>query len=159
LLVLTFRPEFAPPWVGRAHATLLSLNRLAPQQSKKMVASVTSGKLLPEDVIQQIIDRADGVPLFIEELTKAVMESAAFSDTGEPVGPELTIPTTLHSSLLARLDRLGKARDLAQIAAALGRRFTHELISAVAAMPEPQLDDALAQLVRAELVFCRGTPP
>ena len=125
---------------------------------------MTSGKALPRDIANQIIERADGVPLFIEELTKSVIESGLVAEAGDlytmrgPAIP-LAIPTTLHASLLARLDRLAPTREVAQIGAALGRSFSHELISAVAGMPERQLDDALQQLVRAELVFQRGAPP
>ena len=164
LVIITFRPEFTPPWVGRPHVTLLSLNRLPPRQRAEMIAHVTGGKALPKEIADQIIDRTDGVPLFIEELTKAVVESGVLRETGDhytvagPVAP-LAIPTTLHASLLARLDRLAPTREVAQIGAALGRQFSHELISAVAQMPQQQLDDALEQLVGAELIFRRGTPP
>jgi class 3 adenylate cyclase/predicted ATPase len=164
LLILTFRPEFAPPWVGRPQVTLLSLNRLPRRQRAEMIAHVSGGKPLPKEIADQIIDRTDGVPLFVEELTKTLIESGVLTDTGDhftvtgPVGP-LAIPTSLHASLLARLDHLAPAREVAQIGAALGRQFSHELISAVAPKPQKQLDDALAQLVSAELVFCRGTPP
>jgi len=129
-----------------------------------MIMRVTGGKPLPEEVTDQIIDRTDGVPLFIEELTKAVVESDLLVDAGDrytvagPV-PPLAIPTTLQGSLLARLDHLSPVREVAQIAAALGRRFSHELISAIAGMPQRQVDDALGQLVRAELIFRRGVPP
>ena len=164
LLIITFRPEFAPPWMGRPHVTLLALNRLGPRQRAEMINRVTSGKRLPSGIADQIIDRTDGVPLFIEELTKTVVESGIVQEAeGEyamagPVSP-LSIPTSLHASLLARLDRLGPVRDVAQLSAILGRQFSHELITAVAAMPPSQLDDALAQLERAELIFRRGTPP
>ena len=129
-----------------------------------MIAHVTGGKTLPTEIADQIIDRTDGVPLFIEELTKSVVESGWMSDAGDhysmtgPVVP-LAIPTTLQASLLARLDRLAPTREVAQIAATLGRQFSHELISAVAEMPQPRLEGALEQLMRAELVFRRGTPP
>jgi class 3 adenylate cyclase/predicted ATPase len=164
LVIITFRPEFTPPWVGRPYVTLLSLNRLPPRRRAEMIMQVTGGKTLPKEIADQIIDRTDGVPLFLEELTKAVVESGLVADAGDhytvtgPVAP-LAIPTSLQASLLARLDRLAPMREVAQIAAALGRRFSHELISAVATMPKQQLDDALAQLVRAELIFRRGTPP
>jgi class 3 adenylate cyclase/predicted ATPase len=164
LVIITFRPEFVAPWVGRPHVKLLSLSRLPPQQRGEMITHVTGGKLLPREIVDQIIDRTDGVPLFIEELTKAVVESDVLTDAGDrysltgPVVP-LTIPTTLHASLLARLDRLAPTREVAQIASALGRQFSHELISAVAQMPQHRVDEALAQLVSAELVFRRGTPP
>jgi class 3 adenylate cyclase/tetratricopeptide (TPR) repeat protein len=164
LVILTFRPEFAPPWVGRSHVTMLILNRLPLRQRAEMIGHVTGGKALPKEIVEQIVDRTDGVPLFIEELTKAVVESGILMETGD--GYVVTglvipaaIPTTLHASLLARLDRLAPTREVAQIAAALGRRFSYELISAVAAMPQQRLDDALAQLVSAELIFQRGTVP
>jgi class 3 adenylate cyclase/tetratricopeptide (TPR) repeat protein len=164
LVVITFRPEFTAPWVGRPQVTLLSLNRLPPRRRTEMITQVTGGKALPKEIADRIVDRTDGVPLFIEELTKAVVESGILTETSDryavtgPVAP-LSIPTTLHASLLARLDRLAPAREVAQMAAAIGRQFSHELISAVATMPKQQLDDALAQLVRAELLFRRGTPP
>ena len=164
LMILTFRPEFTPPWVGRPHVTLLSLNRLPPRHRAEMIAHVTGGKTLPTEIADQIIDRTDGVPLFIEELTKSVVESGSMIDAGDhysmagPVVP-FAIPTTLQASLLARLDRLAPTREVAQIAATLGRQFSHELISAVAEMPPPRLEGALEQLIRAELVFRRGTPP
>ncbi|WP_338821938.1 adenylate/guanylate cyclase domain-containing protein [Bradyrhizobium septentrionale] len=164
LVILTFRPEFSSPWVGRPHVTLLSLNRLSPRHRAEMIAHITGGKTLPPEIANQIIDRTDGVPLFIEELTKSVVESGWMTDAGDhysvpgPVLP-LAIPTTLHASLLARLDRLAPTREVVQIAATLGRQFSHELISAVAAMSQPQLEGALVQLIRAELVFRRGTPP
>jgi class 3 adenylate cyclase len=164
LVIITFRPEFMPPWAGRSHVTLLSLNRLPLRQRAEMITHVTGGKILPKEIADQIIDRTDGIPLFIEELTKAVVESSVLTETDDGykvVGPfaPLSIPTTLHASLLARLDRLAPTREVAQTAAALGRKFTYELISAVATMSKPQLDDALAQLVTAELIFRRGTPP
>jgi class 3 adenylate cyclase/tetratricopeptide (TPR) repeat protein len=164
LLIITFRPEFSPSWTGRPHVTSLTLNRLPPRQRAEMIAGVTGGKALPEEIAAQIIDRTDGVPLFVEELTKAVVESGILTDAGdhytaaEPV-PALAIPASLQASLLARLDRLAPVREVAQIGAALGRQFSHELIAAVAPMRQPQLDDALAQLVRAELIYRRGAPP
>ena len=164
LLIITFRPEFAPAWIGRSHVTLISLSRLPRQQRAELIMRVTGGKALPQEIAEHIIDRTDGVPLFIEELTKAVIESGMLTDAGDhfdargPV-PRLAIPTSLQASLLARLDRLAPVREMAQIGAALGRSFSHELISAVAAMPQQQVDGALAQLVGAELVFQRGTPP
>jgi class 3 adenylate cyclase/tetratricopeptide (TPR) repeat protein len=164
LVIITFRPEFAPPWIGRPHVTLLTLTRLPLRQRTQMIAQVTGGKVLPKEVADQIVDRTDGVPLFIEELTKSVIESGIVTEAGDhyaaigPVAP-LAIPTSLHASLLARLDRLAPTRETAQIGAALGRSFSHELISAVAAMPQQQLNDALAQLTKVELIFRRGTPP
>jgi predicted ATPase len=164
LVMITFRPELSPPWIGRSHVTFLNLNRLSPRQRAEMIMQVTGGRVLPKEIADQIVDRTDGVPLFIEELTKAVVESGILTETGDrytvtgPVAP-LSIPTSLHASLLARLDRLAPTREVAQIGAALGRQFSHELISSVAQMPQRQVDDALAQLASAELIFQRGTPP
>jgi tetratricopeptide (TPR) repeat protein len=164
LAIFTFRPEFTPPWVGRPHVTMVNLNRLPPGPRVEMIAHVTGGKALPKEIADQIVDRTDGVPLFIEELTKNVVESGMVTDTGDryavagPIAP-LAIPISLHASLLARLDRLAPTREIAQIGSALGRSFSHEVVGAVAAMPQRQLDDALDQLVRAELIFRRGTPP
>jgi tetratricopeptide (TPR) repeat protein len=129
-----------------------------------MISHVVRGKALPREIIAQIVERTDGVPLFVEELTKAVVESGLLTNSGEgytvagPV-PPLAIPTSLQASLLARLDRLAPTRELAQIGATLGRSFSYEMISALAAMPRQQLDDALAELVHAELIFQRGIPP
>jgi predicted ATPase len=164
LVILTFRPEFTPPWIGRSHVTMLTLNRLPRRQGAEMIAFVTGGKALPKEIADQIVDRTDGVPLFIEELTKTVVESGIVAEAGGhytvagPMAP-LAIPTSLHASLLARLDRLAPTREVAQIGAALGRSFSHELLRAVAEMPQQRIDDALAQLVTAELIFRRGTPP
>jgi predicted ATPase len=129
-----------------------------------MIAYVTGGKALPKEIADQIVDRTDGVPLFIEELTKTVVESGIVAEAAGhyavagPMAP-LAIPTSLQASLLARLDRLAPTREVAQIGAALGRSFSHELLSALAGMPQQRIDDALAQLVTAELIFRRGTPP
>jgi class 3 adenylate cyclase/predicted ATPase len=164
LVIITFRPEFAAPWVGRSHVTLLSLNRLPRRKRAEMIAYVTGGKALPKEIADQIVDRTDGVPLFIEELTKTVVESGIVTEAGDhyavaaPMAP-LAIPTSLHASLLARLDRLAPMREVAQIGAALGRSFSYELISAVAGTPADKLNAALEQLASAELIFRRGTPP
>src|SRR5262249_10513811 len=158
LLIITLRPEFTPPWIGRPHVTLRALNRLAPRQRAEMIAGITGGRALPQEIVAQIIDRTDGVPLFVEELTKAVIESGMLTDAGDhyaaagPLAP-LAIPSSLQASLLAGLDRLAPVREVAQIGAALGRQFSHELIAAVARIPQAQLDDALAQLVGAELIY------
>ena len=147
LLLITYRPEFTPPWIGRSHVTMLTLNRLPRRQGAQMIAYVTGGKALPKEISDQIVDRTDGVPLFIEELTKAVVESGIVTEAGDRyavAGPtaSLAIPTSLHASLLARLDRLAPTREVAQIGAALGRSFTYELIRAVAGMPQQRLDEA-----------------
>src|SRR5262249_23501679 len=161
---LTFRPEFTPPWIGRSHVTMLTLNRLPRRQRAEMIGYVTGGKALPKEIAEQIIDRTDGVPLFIEELTKTVVESGIVTEAGDhyalagQIAP-LAIPTSLHASLLARLDNLAPTREVAQIGAALGRSFSYELISAVAGMPQQKLDGALEQLAGAGLIFRRGVPP
>jgi class 3 adenylate cyclase/predicted ATPase len=164
LVVLTARPEFAAPWPAYAHVTTVALSRLDQQHGAALVEMVTKRKTLPPAMLDQILDRADGVPLFIEELTKAMLESALMrEDAGRYVlvgaMPPAAIPATLHASLLARLDRHPSAREVAQIGAAVGREFTYSLISAVAGLPEQGLRKALAELTRSELVFCRGEPP
>jgi class 3 adenylate cyclase/predicted ATPase len=163
LAVITFRPEFTPPWLGRRHVTLFSLTRLPPRQRTEMIVHLTGGKVLPREILEQVIERTDGVPLFVEELTKAVIESGILADAGDHYvvtgsAMHMAIPATLQASLMARLDRLGPVREVAQIGAAIGRQFSHELISAVAPIPQRRLNDALDQLVEAELIYRRGTP-
>jgi class 3 adenylate cyclase/predicted ATPase len=164
LAVLTYRPEFPPPWSGRAHVTALPLNRLGRRQGAALVERITGGKALPAAVLDQIVARTDGVPLFVEELTKTVLESGLLADAGdryELAGPlpPLAIPTTLHDSLMARLDRLTPVKEVAQTAAVIGREFSHELLAAVSPLPAADLGSALDQLVAAELIFRRGTAP
>jgi len=161
LVVLTFRPEFSAPWAGLSTVTSLILNRLTRSQRAEMIARLAGEQALPAHIVDQIGERTDGVPLFIEELTKVVVESGvlAADDHAAHRSAALAIPTTLTASLLARLDRSPQMRGVAQIAAAVGRRFSHELISAVAGMPQQELDEALAQLVKAELLFQHGDLP
>ena len=164
LALVTFRPGFVPPWAGHGHVTALSLGRLGRRQGGAMVERVTGGKTLPAEVMDQILARTDGVPLFVEELTKAVLESGLLAERDgryELAGPlpPLAIPATLQDSLMAQLDRLAPIKEVAQVAACIGREFSHELIAVVAALPAPELDRALAELTAAELVFPRGTPP
>jgi class 3 adenylate cyclase len=165
LLLITFRPEFQPPWTGPAHVTMLTLNRLARRAGAVMVERLVGDKAaLPSAVVEEIIERTDGVPLFVEELTKAVLEAGAGNaNTGATVAAmstaTLVIPATLHASLIARLDRLGPAKNIAQIGAAIGREFAYALLAAVAPLPEPRLQRALEQLTASGLVFQRGTPP
>jgi predicted ATPase/class 3 adenylate cyclase len=163
LLIITFRPEFLPPWAGRSHVTLLTLNRLPRRLSTDMIMQVAGGKVLPQEITNEITERSDGVPLFIEEMTKAVVESGIPDASGSRAAAAgqkpVAVPTSLQASLLARLDRLGQARDVAQIASAVGRRFSYELINAVAGVAPEELNRALAQLERAELVFRHGIPP
>ena len=164
LLLLAFRPQFQPPWTGQAHVTTLTMNRLGRRQGADLVARVTGDKSLPAEIVDQIVARTDGVPLFIEELTKTVLDSGLLADAGDhyelsgPL-PPLAIPTTLHDSLMARLDRLAPIKEVAQFGAVIGREFSHELLAAVAPMARDLLDEALEQLVQSELVFRRGTPP
>ncbi|MEK1886192.1 MAG: AAA family ATPase [Phyllobacterium sp.] len=164
LLIATFRPELPPPWIAMPHVTLLSLNRLTHEQAGSLVERVAGGKALPHEVLDQILARTEGVPLFTEELTKAVIESGLLRDAGDhyvvggPLQP-LAIPSTLHDSLMARLDRLAPIKEVAQIGACIGREFDHELLAAVVPMPEAELAAALERLVAAELVFRSGVPP
>jgi predicted ATPase/class 3 adenylate cyclase len=164
LVLVTHRPEFTPPWRGFTHLTQLSLSRLARRHGLEMVDLVTSGKALPKEVVDHILTRTDGVPLFVEELTKAVLESGLLRDSGEryeltgTLAP-LAIPSTLQDSLMARLDRLAPVKELAQIGACIGREFPHALVAAVSPLGRDALEQALEQLVRSELVFRRGQPP
>jgi class 3 adenylate cyclase/predicted ATPase len=150
LLIVTFRPEFQPPWTGQPQVTMLALNRLDRHDRTALVEQIAVGKPLPDEVVAQIADRTDGVPLFVEELTKSVLESGT---------PLVGIPTTLHDSLMARLDRLASVRHVAQIGAAIGREFSYTLLRVVSRLSEDELQAALGRLVGSELVFQRGTPP
>jgi predicted ATPase/class 3 adenylate cyclase len=165
--VLTFRSEFTPPWSSRSYLTQLTLNRLGRSHVESMVENVTGGKSLPVEVLQQIVSKTDGVPLFVEELTKMVLESGLLQEAdgryvgargGAPI-PPLAIPSTLQDSLMARLDRLAPVREIAQIGAVLGREFSYELLQAVSSMDEASLQQGLRQLVEAELIYQRGLPP
>jgi predicted ATPase/class 3 adenylate cyclase len=164
LLIITFRPGFTPPWTGYAHTTSLTLNRLGQRQVGMMIERLTGGKRLPTEVLAQILAKTDGVPLFVEELTKAVLESGLLRETDtafvldRPL-PPLAIPASLHDSLMSRLDRMAPVKEIAQIGAAIGRTFSHGLLAAVAPLRNNELQDALSQLVSSELVFRRGTPP
>ena len=161
LLLSTFRPEFVPPWVGQPHVTALLLSRLGRREGAVLVRRVAGGSLL-DALVDEIVERTDGVPLFVEELTKAVLEAGGdAARTLAAVSPAmLAVPATLHASLMARLDRLGPAaREVAQVGAAIGREFSHELLAAVAGLGEDGLAAALDQLVAAGLVFRRGDAP
>ena len=144
--------------------TTAPLTRLSKRGGIALIERVTGGKALPEAVMDQILARTDGVPLFVEELTKTILESGLLQERNDryeldqPL-PSLAIPTTLHASLTARLDRLAPVREVAQIGAVVGRQFSYELLMAVAGLPKEQLDDALTQLVNSELIFCRGEMP
>jgi predicted ATPase/class 3 adenylate cyclase len=164
LLLITARPEFTPPWPSHAHVTTISLTRLNRGNGAALIERVTAGKTLPGEVMDQILARTDGVPLFVEELTKTVLETGLLHEQGDhyilnrPL-PPMAIPTSLHASLMARLDRLAPVREVAQIGAVVGREFSYELLSTVAGLPKERLEEALAQLVRSELIFCRGEIP
>jgi len=161
LLVITFRPSFQPPWTGPAHVSTLSLSRLSRREGAALAALVASDSHLPNDIAADIVERTDGIPLFVEELTKAVLEAGAHEDRREIVtkAPP-AVPTTLHASLVARLDHLGpRAKEIAQVAAVIGREFSYEVLAPVAQKTDDDLQSALGRLRDAGLLFCRGTPP
>ena len=163
LLLVTFRPEFDPPWLGRPYVTALTINRLAERDISVMIDRVVGNKSLPANIRQDIIERTDGIPLFVEEMTKAVLEAgsegavehlaAAFPSSA------LAVPASLQASLMARLDRLGSAKEVTQIGAAIGREFSHSLLAAVVHKPEAELASALDRLIAAGLLFRQGVPP
>ena len=164
LVLVTCRPEFAPPWGSPANLTRLALNRLGHRQSADLVTAVAGGRVLPEEVRAEIVAKTDGIPLFVEELTKTVLESGLLEDT--PAGwrlrgplPALAIPSTLQDSLMSRLDRLAPAKEVAQVGAIIGREFSRSLLAEVLRMDAARLDAALDELLRAELVVRRGIVP
>jgi class 3 adenylate cyclase/predicted ATPase len=152
-MLLTFRPEFTAPWGARSHLSHLALSRLGRNQVARMVENVTGGQRLPEEIVRQIIAKTDGVPLFVEELTKSVIESIGSVKSPKRTPLQFAIPTTLHDSLMARLDRLGPAKELAQLGAVIGREFSYELIHAVSPLEEEALQKALSRVVEAELIY------
>ncbi|WP_043162570.1 adenylate/guanylate cyclase domain-containing protein [Bradyrhizobium sp. Ai1a-2] len=164
LVLMTFRPEFEPPWAGLANVSLLQLERLDRQDTRALVEEVAIGRQVPREMMTQIINKTDGIPLFVEELTKMVMESGLLVESAgryrldNPL-PPLAIPETLQDSLMARLDRLAPVKEVAQIGAAIGRDFSYTLLRCVAGRDELTLNAALAQLEQAELLLRRGTPP
>jgi predicted ATPase len=160
LLVITHRPEFRAPWAGRAHVSTVTLRRLDRQESVLAVQVRSGSVTLPDRLVSQIVEGSDGLPLFIEELTKAVLDSTAASGLEEPGRfVPAPIPSTLQASVMARLDRLPAAKEIAQIAAVIGREFSCPLMSAAALMPEQAVRRGLDQLVTSELVLRRGVPP
>ena len=164
LLIVTFRPELQPPWAGQPQVSMLALNRLDRRDRTVLMEQIAGSKTLPGEVVFAIAERTDGVPLFVEELTKSVLERGLLREENDryvldrPLQP-LAIPATLHALLLARLDRLVSARGVAQIGAAIGRQFSYALLRAVSRLPEDELQSALGQLVASEVVFQRGSPP
>ena len=163
LLIVTFRPEFEPPWIGRPCVTALTINRLTEREVSAMIDRVVGNKLLPATLRQEIIERTDGIPLFVEEMTKAVLEAEgegkARQNAAAVPSSALAVPASLHASLMARLDRLGPAKEVAQIGAAIGRKFSHTLLTAVARKQEAELRLALEGLITAGLLFRQGVPP
>jgi class 3 adenylate cyclase/predicted ATPase len=163
LLIVTFRPEFDPPWIGRPHVAAVTLNRLAQRDIETVIDNVVGNKLIPASIRQDIIERTDGIPLFVEEMTKAVLEAgnegAAQQTVASFPSPALAVPASLQASLMARLDRLGAAKELAQVGAAIGRKFSHALLSAVVSKSEPALVLALDRLIASGLLFRQGVPP
>jgi predicted ATPase len=163
LMIVTFRPEFDPPWIGRPHVTAMTINRLTKHQVGAMIDGVVGNKLLPAGIRQDIIERTDGIPLFVEEMTKAVLEAEGQGAVERTIAvvpsPALAVPASLHASLMARLDRLGPAKEVAQIGATIGREFSHALLAAVVRMPEVELRSALDRLIQTGLLFRLGLPP
>jgi predicted ATPase len=163
LLIVTYRPEFEPPWIGRPYVTALTLNRLGEREIAAVIDGVTGNKPLPANVRQDIIERTDGIPLFVEEMTKAVLEAESEGDARKTAATvpssALAVPASLHASLMARLDRLGSAKELAQIGSAIGREFTHLVLAAVVRKPEEELTSALDRLVQSGLLIRQGVPP
>ena len=163
LLIVTYRPEFDPPWIGRPHVTALTLNRLGDREIAAIIDSVTGNKLLSPSIRRDIIERTDGIPLFVEEMTKAVLEAESEGDARKTAAAVpssgLNVPASLHASLMARLDRLGPAKEVAQIGAAMGREFSHALLAAVVRKSEEELGSALGRLTAAGLLFRQGVPP
>ncbi|QIO32290.2 ATP-binding protein [Bradyrhizobium sp. 1(2017)] len=163
LVLVTYRPEFQTVWTDRSHVTLIVLNHLDQRAGAALIRSVAGVRTLPDEIVNEIAERTDGVPLFVEELTKAVLEAGpdgiARAVSAAPL-PGLAVPATLHASLMARLDRVGPiAKEVAQIGAAIGREFSYDLLAAVAQRGDSELRAALARLISAELVFGRGEPP
>ena len=163
LLIVTFRPEFEPPWIGRHYVTALTINRLAQHDIEAMIDRVVGNKLVPAGVRKDIIERTDGIPLFVEEMTKSVLEAGSEAEVQRTAATvpftALAVPASLHASLMARLDRLGPAKEVAQIGAAIGREFSHALLAAVVRKPEAELQSALDRLVATGLLFRQGVPP
>jgi class 3 adenylate cyclase/predicted ATPase len=163
LLLVTFRPEFGPPWIGQPHVTALTLNRLPKRDIDAMIDGVVGNKLLPASIRQDIIERTDGIPLFVEEMTKAVLEAESEGEARRTAaaipGPASAVPASLQASLMARLDRLGPAKEIAQIGAAIGREFSHALLAATVRKPQGELQSALDRLIQYGLLFRQGAPP
>jgi class 3 adenylate cyclase len=163
LLFVTFRPEFAAPWIGRPYVTAVTINRMTQNEVDALIDRVVGNKQLSAAVRKDIVERADGIPLFVEEMTKAVLEAESEGAAARMVAavpsPTSAVPASLHASLMARLDRLGPAKEVAQVGAAIGREFSHVLLAAVVRKPESELGAALDRLIQAGLLFRQGAPP
>ena len=163
LLIVTYRPEFEPPWIGRPYVTALNINRLGEREAAALIDRVTGDKSLPENIRQEIIERTDGIPLFVEEMTRAVLEAESEGEDRKTAAAipslVLSVPASLHASLMARLDRLGPAKEVAQIGAAIGREFSYPLLAAVVGRPGRELQSSLDRVVAAGLPFQQGLPP
>lgn len=164
LLILTSRPEFSPAWVTQSQLTLLTLNRLSRRQSLTMVEGLPGAESLSDEVVEQIASKTNGIPLFVEELTRVVVEAdaaggLASQDSVKATPPRFTIPATLQDSLMARLDQLGEAKEVAQVCSVLGQEFSYDLLAAVMSVPDEALVETMGKLVGSGLVICRGTPP
>ncbi|HVQ67772.1 MAG TPA: AAA family ATPase, partial [Bradyrhizobium sp.] len=163
LILVTYRPEFSLPSMGRPHVTGLTLHRLAPCDIDFLIERVVGDRSLPAGIRQDIIERTDGIPLFAEEMTKAVLDAEGESDAqrvcAEAPTPMVAVPASLHASLMSRLDRLGPAKNVAQVGAAIGRAFPHMLLAALVRKPKEELDSDLDRLIAAGLLFRHGTPP
>jgi predicted ATPase len=157
LMIVTFRPEFSPPWMGQAHVASLSLNRLTRRETAALVEDVTDGKGLPPEILERILQHTDGVPLFVEELTRSLLEGGLLRE--EAGGYALAIPSSLQDALMAQLDRLCEAKQVAQTAAVVGREFSYELLRTVTSISEDELRRALKRLADSELIFEHGDPP
>jgi predicted ATPase/class 3 adenylate cyclase len=163
LLIVTFRPEFDPTWIGQAHVTAMTINRLPRREVSDMIDRVAGNKPLLANIRQDIIERSDGIPLFVEEMTKAVLEAESEGEARRTVAaapsPALAVPASLHASLMARIDRLGPAKEVVQVGAAIGREFSQTLLVLVAHKPEAEVSLALNRVVESGLLFRQGTPP
>ena len=163
LLIVTFRPEFNAPWLGQSRVTSLTLTRLGEVEAAAIIARLAGNRALPADVMAEIVERTDGIPLFVEEMTKSVLEAESEGEARRTAAavpsPARAVPASLHASLMARLDRLGPAKEVAQIGAAIGREFSHSILAAVVSEPEAQLLPALERVTAAGLLLRQGVPP
>ena len=163
LHIITYRPEFAAPWIGESHVTSINLNRLGNREASRIVASLAGNKAISPETIADIVDRSDGIPLFLEEMTKAVLEAESEGEARRAIkavpSQKSAVPASLHASLMARLDRLGAAKGIAQVGAAIGRSFSHQLLAAVTRESEAELAALLDRLIASGLLFRQGQPP